>query len=145
MENLRQPPQCHLVALGPPAAVVARVLVGLVGDPGLVQVVAEQPMTPVQVVVILRARVQQDPGQPDLDALGGAAGHRVGQYGSPEAPTSPPWNTASATCLVSSTRPSSSSGHRRRRNRPRQPRRGAYGLYRRDLWHMQGPGPAVDT
>jgi hypothetical protein len=51
------------VALGPPPAVVARILAGLVSDPGLVKMVAEQPMTPVQVVVVLGTRIQQDPGQ----------------------------------------------------------------------------------
>src|SRR2546426_4884418 len=62
-QDLRQPLQRHLVALVCSAAVVAGVLSVFVCDAGLMEVVTEQPVTPVQAVVVARARVQQNAGQ----------------------------------------------------------------------------------
>src|SRR5574340_540356 len=44
-------------------AVIAGILPVLVCDPGLVEIVAEQPVTPVQVVVVVGAGVEQDAGE----------------------------------------------------------------------------------
>jgi hypothetical protein len=52
-----------LVPLGPSAAVVPRVLPEVVCDAGLTEAVAEDPVTPVQVVVIVGTSVEQDAGQ----------------------------------------------------------------------------------
>src|SRR5438034_296309 len=62
-QDLRQPVQRHLVALACPSAVVAGVLPVLVCDSGFVEVVAEEPVAPLQVVVVVRADVEQDAGQ----------------------------------------------------------------------------------
>ena len=55
--------QRHLIALVCSAAVVTGVLAMFVRDTGLVQVVTEEPVAPMQVVVVVRARVEQDAGQ----------------------------------------------------------------------------------
>src|SRR5207248_5522703 len=62
-KDLRQPLQRDLVALVCSAAVVTGVLAMFVRDTGSVQIVTEEPVAPVQVVVVVRARIEQDAGQ----------------------------------------------------------------------------------
>ena len=61
-QELREPLERCLVSLVCSTAMVSCVLGHLVGDPGLVEVVAEEPVAPVQVVVVVRACVEQDAG-----------------------------------------------------------------------------------
>ena len=63
VQDLRHPLERYLVALGPSATVVARVLRGLVGDASCRQVVTQQPVAPVEVVIVVRSGVEQDAGQ----------------------------------------------------------------------------------
>src|SRR4051794_30039004 len=57
VEDLREPFQGNLESLVCPATVVAGILPVLVRDSGLGEMVAEQPVTPVQVVVVVPAGV----------------------------------------------------------------------------------------
>ena len=52
-----------ILALIGAAAMVAGVLAVLVLDSCFVEVMAEQPVTPMQVVVVVGSRIEQDPGQ----------------------------------------------------------------------------------
>src|ERR1019366_641222 len=63
LQYLRQPLERQLVPLARAPAVAARVLGGLVGDARLAQTVAQQPVAPLQVVVVVATHVQQDAGQ----------------------------------------------------------------------------------
>src|ERR1019366_4590800 len=63
LQYLRQPLERQLVPLARAPAVAARVLGGLVGDACLAQTVAQQPVAPLQVVVVVATHVQQDAGQ----------------------------------------------------------------------------------
>jgi hypothetical protein len=60
VEDLGEPFQRHLVSLARPAAMVAGILAVFMCDAGLGEVVAEQPVTPVQAVVVIRTDVEQD-------------------------------------------------------------------------------------
>src|SRR5215210_7029649 len=60
VEGLRKPFHGDLESLVCPAAMVAGILPVLVRDPRLRQMVAEQPVTPVQVVVVVPPGVEQD-------------------------------------------------------------------------------------
>lgn len=62
-QRARQPFERDLVPLVGSTAVVPGVLGGDVGDAGLGQAVAQQPVAPVQVVVIVATGIEQDPAQ----------------------------------------------------------------------------------
>lgn len=82
LQNFRQPLQRNLVSLRPASTVVARVLGVRVGYASLGQVVAQQPVAPVEVVVLGRARrlvseivaTSLDVVAPSLDARSRARG-----------------------------------------------------------------------
>src|ERR1051326_4556799 len=87
VEGVRQPLQGYLVALVRAAAVVSAVLDVLVGDPGVREVVAEEPVAPVEVVVVVEAGIEQDPRQlPEIVEMfpsigpSGASGQMLSKY-----------------------------------------------------------------
>src|SRR5438874_10929892 len=63
LQDARQPLERHLIALVGPTAMVARVFSVHVGDTGLLQIVAQQPVAPMQVIVVIGACIEQDAGQ----------------------------------------------------------------------------------